>query len=634
MERKLTTILCADVYGYSRLMGDDEEATLTALTSHRRKIDSLIEQHHGRFVNSAGDSVLAEFASVVEAVNCAVEMQGAVMAANVNVPPQRRMEFRVGVNLGDVMAEGEQIYGDGVNVAARLESLAEPNGICISESVYGQVRNRLGLTYRDIGAQRVKNIAEPVRVYRVVLDRTASARWRARSIPHRYRTGLLSLTGLAIVVGTIVLVQHVSLRPPRTSASLAPQEKPALLTAGIPSLAVLPFVNVSGKPDEEYFSDGITDELITRLSRLSHLLVVARTSSFTYKNKSATAQEIGRELGVKYLLEGSIRKSATRVRVNTRLLETHNGTEVWADNFDRPLNDVFSVQDEVVQKIVTTLNLQLNLAERGLLTRQTTDNLEAYDDVLRGLDYSWRENKDDDAKAFELYKKAIELDPNYADAYVLMGSTLLNDWWWEWSQDQHAVERSQALMHKALELDNSHATAHFILGITLAEQGQVDVALSEAHRGIALDPNGATANWFCSGTGAGTDWAAASLLWSGKPAEALDIAQKAISRDPERRDFHLMEVGVAYYSLGRPREAVAALEQFVHSYPGFMWALYFLAASYVESGMMQQAHAQAAHIMNFNPDFSLEAGMFRTVKPSDNLVSERLVADLRKAGLK
>jgi adenylate cyclase len=276
MERKLTAILCADVYGYSRLMGDDEEATLLALTSHRTKIDSLIEQHHGRFVNSAGDSVLAEFASVVEAVNCAIEIQSVVASANANLPPERRMEFRIGVNLGDVMVEGEQIYGDGVNVAARLESLAKPGGICISESVLGQVRNKLELGYENIGAQRVKNIAEPVRVWRIVIDRTPSARRSARLIPRSYRAGLLSLTGIAIVAGTIVLVMHVSLQPPRTSASIALQERPAVVQPSTPSIAVLPFTNMSGDPEEGYFSDGIADELTTRLSRLSHLLVIAR----------------------------------------------------------------------------------------------------------------------------------------------------------------------------------------------------------------------------------------------------------------------------------------------------------------------------------------------------------------------
>jgi len=628
MERKLTAILCADVYGYSRLMGDDEEATLTALTSHRRKIDSLIEQHHGRFVNSAGDSVLAEFASVVKAVNCAVEIQSAVIAANANLPPKRRMEFRIGVNLGDVMVEGEQIYGDGVNVAARLESLAEPNGICISETVYAQVRNKLALAYEDIGLQRAKNIAEPVHVWRVVLDRTASPRRNRRSFPSRHRASLLSLTGLAIVAGTILLVMHVSLQPPRTSASIAPQERPAVAQPNLPSIAVLPFANISGDPEEEYFSDGITDELITKLSRLSHLLVIARKSSFTYKNKSAKVQDIGLELGVKYLLEGSVRKSSNRVRVGTQLVEARTGTELWADRFDRPLSDVFATQDDIVQKIVTTLNLQMSLSERGILTRQTTDNLEAYDDVLRGLSYGWRETKDDDAKALQLYQKAIELDPNYADAYVLMGTIVFDDWMWEWSQDPHAVERSRAFVQKALALDDSHSTAHVILGRILAEQQQFDAAIAETERGIALAPNDSGGNYICL-AGADSDWAADTLNSSGKPAEALDLVNKATRRDPRNRDFHLMEIGVAYYNLGRPREAVPVLKQFIDSYPGLMGARHFLAAAYVESGMMQQAHAQAAEIMSFSPDFSLESGHFKNLKQSD-----RFIADLRKAGLK
>ena len=385
------------------------------------------------------------------------------------------------------MVEGDQIYGDGVNVAARLESIVEPGGICISESVYGQIRKKLVLVYEDIGAQRVKNITEPVRVWRIRLDRTAAPRQNRLPFARTYRAGVLSSTGLAIAAGTIVLAMHVSLRPPRTSASVPSPEHSAVGQPNRPSIAVLPFTNLSGDPEEEYFSNGITDELITKLSRLSHLLVVARTFQPHLQEQDGHSTGYQRRIRRRYLLEGSVRKSTSRVRVNTRLLETRTGPEIWANNFDRLLSDVFAVQDEVVQKIVTTLNLQLTLSERGIVTRQTTDNLEAYDDVLRGMDYSWRENKDDYAKAFELYKKAVELDPKYADAYVLMRATLLNNWWWEWSQDDQAVERAQALMQKALELDNSHANAHTILSITLAEQGQVDAALAEAHRGISLE---------------------------------------------------------------------------------------------------------------------------------------------------
>ncbi len=320
MERKLTAILCADVFfGYSRLMGEDEEATLRTLSSHRKLIDSLIEQHHGRFVNSAGDSVLAEFASVVNAVQCAVEIQNTLKAENANLSPERRMEFRIGVNLGDVMVDGEQTYGDGVNVAARLESLADPGGICISGKVHDEIRSKLALGYQDLGAQQVKNITEPVRVFRVMLDGEAATRTTAtateRSRPKHWRGGVFSLVGLAIVIAVIVLVQHLSLRPPAPSASIPSVPAPALTLPDKPSIAVLPFTNMSGDREQEYFSDGITDDLTTALSRLPDLFVIARTSAFTYKGKAVKVQEVSRELGVKYVLEGSVRKADNQVRI-------------------------------------------------------------------------------------------------------------------------------------------------------------------------------------------------------------------------------------------------------------------------------------------------------------------------------
>ena len=291
MERKLAAILCADVYGYSRLMGDDEEATLRSLSASRKIIDGLIDQHNGRFVGSAGDSVIAEFASVVNAVQCAVEIQTALKTENVSLPTERRMQFRIGLNLGDVMVEGEQIYGDGVNVAARLESLAEPGGICISNTVHDHIKNKLALGYEDIGEQTVKNIAHPVRAMRVLLNGTPAASQRIKRLPRRYwRGGTLSLLGLMIILATVVLVQHISFKPPRTSASVPPQEKPVLPLPNIPSIAVLPFTNLSGDPQQEYFSDGIADQLINELSRLPGLFVIARNSSFAYKRNTTKGQ--------------------------------------------------------------------------------------------------------------------------------------------------------------------------------------------------------------------------------------------------------------------------------------------------------------------------------------------------------
>jgi len=628
LERKLAAILCADVFGYSLLMGENEEATLRTLSSHRKIIDGLIEQHHGRFVNSAGDSVLAEFASVVNAVQCAVEVQAALKVENANVPVERCMEFRIGVNLGDVMVEGEQIYGDGVNVAARLESLAEPGGIYISGTVHEQVRDKLALGYEDRGEQAVKNIARPVHVWRVLPDGTALPRGTHRN-PRRYwRGGVFSLAGLAITLATVVIVQHLSLKPPRTAASKPPQEERTVPSSSVPSIAVLPFTNLSGAPDQEYFSDGITDEIITKLSRLSHLLVIARTSSFTYKDKPTKAQEIGRELGVKYLLEGSVSKSRTQVRVETRLVEARTGTELWAHHFDRPLADVFVLQDDIVQKIVSTLNLQLSLSERGVLSHQTTDNLEAYDAVLHGLTYSWRETKEDDAKALKLYEKAIELDPNYADAYVLLGAAIYNDWTWQWSEDPFALQHSFEFVRKALALDDSHASAHVILGRLLLQNRQPEEAVAETRRGIALAPND-SGNFYCLASG-NSDWAADTMNWSGKPAEALELEEQATRRDPKRSDFHLDGMGQAYYNMGRYGDAARVLKQFTNSYPGFVTAHYFLAASYVELGMMEQARAEASEVIKNSPQFSLEAGLFKDASPRP----ARLMSDLRKAGLK
>src|SRR6266852_2865041 len=425
MERKLTAILCADVFGYSRLMGECEEATLRTLSSYRKLVDSLIEQHHGRFVNSAGDSVLAEFASVVNAVQCAAEIQNTLKAENAPLLPDRRMEFRIGVNLGDVMVDGEQIYGDGVNVAARLESLAEPGGICVSGTVCEHLGNRLALSYEDLGEQSVKNIAKPVRVFRVLMEASgvATPAKQTQRVARKYlRRGVFSIAGLAIIAATIIFVQHLSLRPPTPSASIPPAQAPALALPDKPSIAVLPFTNMSRDHDQEYFSDVITDDLITALSRLPDLFVIARTSAFTYKSKAAKVQDIGRELGVAYVLEGSVRKSDNKLRITVQLVETTGGNHLWAERYDRPLKDIFAVQDEIVQKIVTTLKLQFTLEQQGRISRKRTDNLEAYDYYLRGL-VALNLTKEGNAQARQQWEKAVTLDPEYAEAYAQLART-------------------------------------------------------------------------------------------------------------------------------------------------------------------------------------------------------------------
>jgi adenylate cyclase len=520
VQRKLTAILCADVYGYSRLMGEDEEATLATLTAHRKIIDRLIKQHQGRFVNSAGDSVLAEFTSVVEAVNGAVDIQRAFKAENARLPAERRMEFRIGVNLGDVMVEGDQIYGDGINVAARLESLADPGGICISGTVHEQVRDKLALRYEDRGEQTVKNIARPVRVWRVLLDESASSRRETRQAPRRYwRSGVFAFVGLAMIARTIVIVQHLSLRPQPTHASIPPpssaaitsMQTPALPLPDKPSIAVLPFTNVSGDPAQEYFSDGVTDQLITDLSKLPGLFVVDRNSSFTYKGKPVKVQEVSRELGVRLVLEGSARKTSEGVRIAAQLADATTGANIWAERFDRPLSDIFAVQDEIVQKIVTTLDLEFKLGERGIpdwARTHGTDNLEAFDDVLRGIWYSWSMTQEGNAKARGMFEKAIDLDPQYADAYVDLGKTYFQEAWNGWMEaskafplDAHpdlvkfqerALERASETVQKAIALNDSLPAAYQLLSqLDLYRGGHYDRSIADAERAIALDPNSA-----------------------------------------------------------------------------------------------------------------------------------------------
>jgi len=627
VERKLTAILCADVFGYSRLMGEDEEATLRTLSSHRKLIDSLIEQHHGRFVNSAGDSVLAEFASVVNAVQCAVEIQTTLKGENAPLPAERRMEFRIGVNLGDVMVDGEQIYGDGVNVAARLESLAEPGGICISGTVHEQVRDKLALSYDDAGEQEVKNISRPVRVFRVLTEADADARpgTRTQRAPRKYvRRGVFSLAGLAIIAAVIVFVQHLSLRPPTTTASIPPQQKPALPLPNIPSIAVLPFTNLSGDREQEYFSDGITNDLITDLSKGPHIFVIDRASTFTYKGKPVRVQDVSRELGVKYVLEGGVQKAGDQVRISVQLVDATTGADLWAERYDRPMKDIFALQDEIVRRIVTTLKLQLTLWERyGVLVPESTDNLEAYDDVLRGIEHWQKSTKEDNEKARQMFEQAIALDPKYAGAYARLGYSYWWSWTWQWSHDPRVLDRAFQLEQQAIALDDSQAFAHVALGGIYLFKRDYGRATAEAKRAVALDPN----------------WALGYMVLgeimnsSGKPADAIGFAEQAMRLDPRHEDFYLYLEGWSYTQMGRYQEAIPILKRNVASYPDELAGHTNLIVDYTELGREDEARAEAAEVLRISPNFSLDAAK-RLSPQKDETAANHFYADARKAGLK
>jgi len=537
------------------------------------------------------------------------------------------MEFRIGVNLGDVMVEGEQIYGDGVNVAARLEGLAEPGGVCISNTVHDQVSSKLALNYADVGEQTVKNIAKPVRVYRVLLNGTPGVLRGPQRIPRKYvRRGVLSLTGLAIVIATIILVQHLSLKPPHTSASIAPPEKPALPVPNIPSIVVLPFTNLSGDSGQEYFSDGLTDLLITRLSKVPGVFVIARASSFSYKGKAVTVQQVGRQLGVRTVLAGSVLKTGDRVRITAQLADASSGANLWAQSFDQLLKDIFAMQDEIVRSIVTTLRLlfKVSALHLGSIVRENlqTDNLDAFDASLRCVESFWKFTKDDNAAARQMCERAVALDPQYAEAYTGAGWVYENDVAFQWSKDPAGdFKRASLFAHKALALDDSNTMALALISDNDRISGRFDEAVTEARRAVVTDPNNSFVYWFL----------ALALDADGKPDDALRANQKAIRLDPALADLFAMEAGSAYLQQGQYQEAISAYKRSASSFSTILACHLGLAVAFTELGRDRDARAEAAEVIRLNPHFTLpRPELFN----KDAAWARRLDADLRKAGLK
>ena len=599
-------------------MGADEEATLRTLSAYRRLIDQLIEKHRGRFVNSAGDSILAEFTSLVEAVNCAVEIQGALKAENQNLPAGRRMEFRIGVNSGDVIVEGEQIYGDGVNVAARLESLADPGGICISGTVHDQIRDKLALGYEDLGKREVKNISRPVRVYRVSQTGDAIPR-----IGHKYtRRGVFSIATVAIIIGIIVLAQHVSLKPPHTNASIPPMEKPAVPLPNKPSIVVLPFANLSGDAKQDYFSDGITDDLITGLSRLPGLFVIDRSSTFSYKNKLPRVQDVGRELGVKYVLEGSARKEADQMRINVQLVEADTGNQVWAKRYDDQFRQVFKVQDDIVESLVATLNVQLPLLQEGYVISQKTNNLEAYDSLLRGYEYQLQLTPDAITKARKMYERAIRLDPGYPDPYTALSFSYFEGYVWQWDKDRRVIDHASELANTAISLDDSDANPYVVLAWIESLKGEHDRAIADGQRALSLAPNSAVVYHMLADSNFALDE---------NPAQQIEYARKAMRLDPRHAAIYWDEVGYAYSRMDRLAEAIDAFQKTDQSNP---YVHIWLTCDYAQLGRYPEARAEASEVLRISPGFSVE-GMQQGVPAIwRNPKQAKCLTELRKVGLK
>jgi adenylate cyclase len=573
VDRKLAAILAADVAGYSRLMNRDEEGTLSRLKAHLGElVEPHIAAHRGRIVKRTGDGLLVDFASAVEAVRCAVAIQTGMADRNRSDGEGERIDFRIGINLGDVIIEGDDIFGDGVNIAARLEALAEPGGILVSRAVRDSVRDKLANVLEDLGEKRVKNIAGPVHVFRV-----------------------------AGVGGR-------------------PANPPALPDK--PSIAVLPFANMSGDPEQEYFSDGISEDLITDLSKVSALFVIARNSSFTYKGKTAKVQEIGRELGVRFVLEGSIRKAGSRVRITAQLVDAESGGHLWADRFDRELTDIFATQDEVVQKIVGTLAVKLTQREVKLL-RRGTRNIDAYESWLRARDQLGRGTREGAAQARLLHRRALELDPHFASPNAGLTFVTLGEYVNAWRDDaEAALDEAERWARRAIELDDAEPAGHVALGNVLVWRRRHDEALAPLARSIELDANYAQGHALIG----------MALMYAGRAGEALEPFAATMRLDPHYPNVVLHLVAQTYFSLGQYDDTVRYALDRINRNPNTDASRMLLAAAHGHLGRVEDARAAWAALLQVNPSFSL-AQRARVLPYKDPADFQRIVDGLAKAGL-
>jgi adenylate cyclase len=628
VKRKLTAILSADVKGYSRLMGADEEGTLRTLTAYRELMATLIQQHHGRVVNAPGDALLAEFESVVDAVKSAVEIQRELAKKNAELPTNRRMEYRMGINLGDVMVDGESIYGDGVNIAARLESLADAGGICISGTAFDQVKNKLNLGYKYLGEQAVKNITEPVRAYRVLMEPEAAGKVigekKTKLTP--WQRPVTALAIVLIVIAAAITIWKFYIRPTHP-VEVASKEKMALPLPDAPSIAVLPFVNMSEDPKQEFFADGITEEIITALSKVPNLFVIARNSTFTYKGKPVKVKQVSEELGVRYVLEGSVQRSADRIRITAQLVDALTGHHLWAERYERDLKDIFALQDEITVRILTAIQVKLtgedrsSIAEKYFIGKQSLD---CWLKIMEGFNYVYRFNIGDNNLARRIAEEAIVICPEVPAAYYLMGGVLLIDYYLGSTKSpQESIEKAIEMTQKALTLNESYGQAHGLLSHLYIAKREYEKAIAEGERAAALNPSDATV----------IAYYATSLGFAGRPEEAIPLFQKSIRLNPFGQIWVYLNFGNALQMTERFEEAVSAYKKAIQRAPNYIWCHLMLAATYSKMGREKEARAEAAEVLRINPKFSLDF-FAKTSLYKEQSVKENLLNALRKAGLK
>jgi adenylate cyclase len=577
VERKLAAIFAADIAGYSRLMARDEVGTLARLKACRITIDRLIASHRGRIFNTAGDSVVADFASVVDAVQCAVAVQAAIATGDAGGIADEPMQFRIGVHVGDVMVDGENLLGDGVNIAARLENLAEPGAICVSAVVRDQVGNKLPVRFDDLGDQQVKNVAQPIRVYRVQVETPAVKPVAALPLPDK------------------------------------------------PSIAVLPFENLSGDPEQEYFADGMVEDITTALSRIRWFFVIARNSTFTYKGRAVDVKQVGRELGVRYVLEGSVRKSGNRIRVTAQLVEAETGNHVWAERYDRDLADIFAVQDEITERVVAAIEPELYTAEHVRSQSKPPDSLDAWECVIRALSLIGQGTRDENTEAEALCRRAIAIAPSYARAHSLLAWALLRRSLWS-GDFQTVVPEVSAETQTALALDDRDPWAYFAPGMLQARLRRFGEAVRSARRALELNPNFALAHAFLATT----------LANQGASQEAISGAEHALRLSPRDRPvgvYASMAMANVHFTAGRYAECATWARNLIEKSPGYLAGHIFLTAALALEGDPTAAAEARDTLVRLRPEFSLAWMTENLPMPVTGEMAERQREGLRRAGV-
>ena len=626
-KRKLAAILSADVKGYSRLMGEDEEGTIRTLNAYMGIITGFIQQHRGRIVSTGGDSVLAEFPSGVDAVRCAVGIQEELKDRNKELPEDRRMEFRIGVNLGDVVEEGDNILGDGVNVAARVQSLAEGGGICISGIVYDQIKNKLAFSYDYVGEQAVKNIKEPVRVYRVLMEPGVKKAERGlRSKVKGKRTLALGALAAFVVVAALVALWQFYLRPTPPKVEVASKEKMAFPLPDKPSIAVLPFVNMSEDPKQEFLCDGITESIISALSKVTGVFVIARNSTFTYKGKPVKIKQVSEELGVRFVLEGSVQRSGDRVRITAQLIDAFTGNHLWAEHYERDLKDIFALQDEITMKILTATRVKLSAGEEGSTDQKYykgKQGLDCYLKLLEGYKYTLRNTVEDTEVGRRIAEEVIAICPDDPYGYALLGWVhYMCVWTGSTKSPQESIKKGIGLAQKALSLDDSIPNPHTLLSVLYGMSREYDKSIAEAERALTLDPGGAWAHY----------WYASALTFACRPEEAIPLFQKAIRLNPLDPNLFYNNFGTALFMMGRYEEAVSAYKKVFQRAPNHLFAHLWLAATYSMMDREKEARDEVAEARRINPKISLDFITNLSYLKEQSVLDKRNNA-LRKAGL-